>query len=207
MDLFAYFSICALSFSRHVIGIAITPYQTYRVLVDRGRWGELVYIGGITAAYFALASLVKTASFRPFLLTKQFLVLTSGAIAGYLLVVGFIGFFSMILRRGKTLEGIAVAWGYTMIPTVLWFFATSLLYVILPPPRTESFAGVLFSLFYLTMSVVLLFWKIELYYLTLRFGLRLDLLRIIALTIVFLPVVFGYSMAMYALGIFRVPFL
>jgi len=207
MDLFAYFSICALSFSRHVIGIAITPYQTYRVLVDRGRWGELVYIGGITAAYFALASLVKTASFRPFLLTKQFVVLTSGAIAGYLLVVGFIGFFSMILHRGKALEGIAVAWGYTMIPTVLWFFATSLLYVILPPPRTESFAGVLFSLLYLTMSVVLLFWKIELYYLTLRFGLRLDLLRIIALTIVFLPVVFGYSMAMYALGIFRVPFL
>lgn len=84
---------------------------------------------------------------------------------------------------------------------------TSFLYVLLPPPRTESVLGIGFSFLYLTMSAILFFWKIELYYLTLRFGLKLDLFRIIAVTSVILPILIGYSFIMYRLGILRVPFL
>jgi len=207
MDLIAYLSLSGIAFSRHVVGIILKPYQTYRAVAERGKWGELFYILIVILVYFAMSSIVKTASFRPFLLTKQFITLSAGALAGYLFIVGIMGGIGKLWKKGKSAEGLAVAWGYTIIPTALWFFTTSLLYVILPPPRTESFLGVAFSLVYLVISAVLLFWKAELYYLTLRFGLQLDLSKIIGVTTLLIPVLVVYSLFMYKLGIFRVPFL
>jgi hypothetical protein len=105
------------------------------------------------------------------------------------------------------LSTLAVLWGYTLLPTTFWFLATSLLYLILPPPRTDSAAGVAFSIVYLVFSSMLLAWKVTLGYLTLRFGLKLDLARICGV-IVAAAVVWGlYSLFMYRLGIFRIPFL
>ncbi|MCX8009237.1 MAG: hypothetical protein N3A54_06105 [Patescibacteria group bacterium] len=202
-----YFSLCGILFSKRLVGIIHAPYQTYRSVIEKGRIGELFYIFAICAVYFALASLVKVASFSPLLLTKQFIVLVSGAFWGYCLTVILISIVTFLYNRKGSIRGIAVAWGYTLIPTVSWFFLTSLLYILFPPPRSQSFYGVLLSLVYLTLSAVLFFWKIELYYLTLRFGLRTDLIRIVLTTIFILPVLVLYSFCMYKLGIFRVPFL
>ncbi|MEK7119653.1 MAG: hypothetical protein AAB889_04005, partial [Patescibacteria group bacterium] len=138
---------------------------------------------------------------------RQFVVLAAGAGATYLGAVGMIWVIGKKLGGKGTLAGVMVGWGYTLVPTLVWFFATSLLYVVLPPPRTTSAAGIVFSIVYLIFSATLFWWKLILAYLTLRFGLRLDLQRIAIVALAAVPVVAVYSVGMYWLGIFRVPFL
>ncbi|MEK7587509.1 MAG: YIP1 family protein [Patescibacteria group bacterium] len=196
-----------IAFVQNIVGIVFRPYETYRRLVARRSLWELVYLGAFLAGYFALASVVKTSAFRPFLLTRQFVVLAAGAGATYLGAVGMIWVIGKKLGGKGTLAGVMVGWGYTLVPTLVWFFATSLLYVVLPPPRTTSAAGIVFSIVYLIFSATLFWWKLILAYLTLRFGLRLDLQRIAIVALAAVPVVAVYSVGMYWLGIFRVPFL
>ena len=196
-----------LTFARHVTGIIVRPYETYRKIVDRGSFGELLYIGLLLVLYFALASVVKTAAFRPFLLTKQFVHLSLGAGFSFFVIVATLWLVGTLMGGKGSPKGLLVAWAYTLVPTVLWFFSTSVLYVFLPPPRTTSFAGIAFSVLFLGFSTTLLFWKVMLAYLTLRFSLHMDLLRIIGMTIVVGPFLAVYSYVMYRLGIFRVPFL
>ncbi|KKU80760.1 hypothetical protein A2875_04890 [Candidatus Gottesmanbacteria bacterium RIFCSPHIGHO2_01_FULL_46_14] len=196
-----------ISFGRNIIGIVFRPYESYRRIADHGSLIELIYIGFVLAFYFGLASLVHTSQFRPFLLTKEFVLLAGGAFFTYILVVGLVWNIGVLAGGKGTLRAVLLGWGYTLIPTVFWFLVTSLLYVILPPPRTTSVAGVSFSVLFLVFSTVLFFWKVILAYLTMRFGLRLDLGRIVIVTLITVPILVFYSMLMYRWGIFRVPFL
>lgn len=196
-----------IAFVRNIVGIILRPYETYRKIVAKHTLWELGYLAVCLAGYFSLSSVVKTAAFRPFLLTRQFVVLAASAGATYIGAIGMIWTIGKKLGGKGTLGGVAVAWGYTLIPTLVWFLITSLLYVFLPPPRTTSTAGVFFSIVYLIFSATLFWWKLILAYLTLRFGLRLDLQRILLVALVAAPVVVLYSIGMYWLGIFRVPFL
>ncbi len=195
-----------ISFGRTLVGIATRPYETYRRIVDRGKPGELLYIALLLSVYFALVAGVRTAAFRPFLLTKQFIVLGSAALATYILVVSLLWSVGNWVGGRGSLVGLMLAWAYTLVPTICWFFATSILYVFFPPPRTASIQGMAFSILYLVFTVTLFFWKGMLGYLTLRFGLRLDLGKILLVTAVCVPIVTLYSVWMYRMGIFRVPF-
>ncbi len=199
--------IAGVSFGRNALGLVTRPYETYRRIVDRGSTWELVYIAVLAMAYFALASLVKVASFRPFLLTRQFVVLGAAALATHALVIAAVWLVGRRVGGTGTLAGITRGWGYTVLPTVCWFFMTSLLYVLLPPPRTTSVAGVAFSVLFLIVSATLFFWKLTLGYLTLRFGLKLDLVRILVVVGFVGPIMGVWSWGMYRLGIFRVPFI
>ncbi len=196
-----------IAFGRNMIGIITRPYETYRRIVDGGTLWELTYIGVLLACYFALASLVKTAAFRPFLLTRQFMVLGAAAGITYIGILGLLRIIGLRLGGRGTLRGLAVAWGYTLIPTLAWFLTTSILYVLIPPPRTTSMAGVVFSGLYLVFSATIFFWKLTLAYLTLRFGLKLDLKKILIVAGIMIPLLGVYSVGMYRMGIFRIPFL
>ncbi len=207
MDALTAFIISGVAFGRTAIGLVLRPYETYRRIIDRGRTGELTVIAALLCLYFALASVVKVATFRPFLLTRQFVILCLAAAVGWGVVVITIWSAGWIFKAKVRLETIAIAWGYTLLPTVAWFFVTSLLYVILPPPRTTSAIGVTFSVFFLVFSVTLLWWKAMLSYLTIRFALKLNLPRIVAVYVVIVPVLAAYSVLMYRWGIFKVPFL
>lgn len=197
----------AIAFSRNAVGVAVKPYETYRRIAAKGTLYELVYLALSLALYFAAASWVKTASFRPFLLTHQFVVLALAATGGYLLSVGVFLFVGQLLGGSKRVAPLFLTWGYTLLPTVVWFWVTSFLYVILPPPRTESPAGIIFSIVYLVFSTMMLAWKLTLGYLSLRFGLKLDLARILVVGAAALAAWGAYSTWMYQAGIFRVPFL
>ncbi|MBP9814570.1 hypothetical protein KBC80_05300 [Candidatus Woesebacteria bacterium] len=196
-----------IAFGRNIIGITTRPYETYRRIVDHGSLWELVYIGLVLAVYFALASLVKTAAFRPFLLTQQFVLLYSAALLGFLVTVLALWLIGTIVGGVGKSTSLALGWAYTLIPTVTWFLATSLLYVVLPPPRTTSVLGISFSIVFLLFSAMLFWWKLTLAYLTLRFGMRLDLGKIIIVAALSLIIVGLYSRFMYTLGIFTVPFI
>lgn len=194
-------------FLRTVVGLAIRPYETVRSTVERANVGELFYIAATLAVYFSLASVVKVAAFRPFLLTRQFIVLAAASAATYLCAVGLFWIAGKLVGAQGRFRGFMLAWGYSLIPTVIWFLATSLLYVILPPPRTTSPQGVLFSILFLVFSIALFFWKVTIGYLALRFGLRLDLGKILIVAGLSLPVLVLWSVGLYRLGIFRIPFI
>lgn len=199
--------VALVAFSKNIVGMVTRPYEAYRRIADHGSLWELLYIGLVLSFYFAIASVVKTAAFRPFLLTRQFVLLAGASALTYLTVVFLLWEIGKLVGGKGTLRAVLLGWGYTLVPTTLWFLMTSLLYVLLPPPRTNSPAGTLFSVLFLLFSTALFFWKFMLAYLTLRFGLRLDLGRIAIVTLICLPLLIAYSMLMYRWGIFRVPFL
>ena len=207
MDVGTQLIVGGVNFGQNVVGIVTRPYETYRRIVERGSLWELGFIGSFLAGYFAIASMVKTAAFRPYLLTREFVVLGAAVGVTYLGMVGVIWVIGKRLGGVGTLRGVAVAWGYTLVPTLVWFLTTSLLYLLLPPPRTTSFGGVLFSGLYLVFSATLFFWKLTLAHLTLRFGLKLDLPKILIVAAILVPLVGLYSIGMYRMGIFRIPFL
>lgn len=207
MDLTTNLLVGGVSFGRNIVGIITRPYESYRRIVERGNLWELFFVGLTLAAYFALASLVKTPVFRPFLLTKEFVTLGMGAGLGYLLAVGTLWVATRLAGGQGSLGKLALAWGYTLIPTTVWFFVTSLLYLVLPPPRTTSLLGITFSVAFLVFSATLFWWKLTLAYLSLRFAMKLDFLHILVVAGAALPVLTLYGIWMYRLGIFRVPFL
>lgn len=207
MDFIGVLAVDAVAFGRTVTGLITRPYETYRRIIKHGKAGELVFVAAAMVLYFSLASLVKIASFRPFLLTQQFALLFWAATSGVLLSVGCIYVASKLLRVKTAFVTILLAWSYTLIPTILWFLTTSLLYLILPPPRTTSVLGVMFSLLFLIFSATLLWWKVTLCYLTLRFSLKLDLVKSVVVALLCAPVLAWWTIYMYRWGVFKVPFL
>lgn len=196
-----------VSFVWSACGIFARPYETYRRIVNRGSLLEYLFIGAVVLCYLVLVAVVKTSVFRPYLLTKQFILLLSGAMFGVLLSSTLLWFVGRRVGGRGSLEGVVLGWGYGLIPTVLWFFLTSVLYVLLPPPRTTRFLGVLFSVIYLSLSGVLFFYKAMCVYLTLRFGMKMDMAKIFVTLGISLPVLFLYSVLMYQLNIYKIPFL
>jgi hypothetical protein len=195
------------SFIRTCIGIVTRPYETYRRIYKEGSLGELVPIGMLLSLYFAVNALVKAPAFRPFVLTRHFIKTSiSVTIAAV--------FMSFLLWKVGTWFGgkgeyrrFILGWAYTLIPTLCWFIFTSVLYVLIPPPRSTNPTGIALSVVFLTLSSVLFFWKIILSYLSLRFGLKLDLIRILGILLVCAPMIGVFSVGMYRLGIFKVPFI
>jgi len=207
MDLAASILVGWISFGRNFLGTITRPYEAYRRIVERGTLWELVPIGVFLAAYFALASIVKTAAFRPFLLTKQFVALGVGASSGFLLAVSVLWIVGRLVGGEGKLGKLGVAWAYTLLPTTVWFLVTSILYVLVPPPRTTSALGVTFSIVFLVFSATIFWWKATLAYLALRFSLKLDLARILVVVFMSAPVLAFWSWLMYRWNIFTVPFL
>lgn len=195
-------------FARNSFGCLNHPYVTYRSLsLEKTKQGQTVYIFILTLAYFAFASLLRTGLRNPYLLTFKFNSLVMGGLIGFLGTIFLFYILGKIFFGKKKLKTLFILWSYSLLPTIIWFFVTSLMYLILPPPRTLSIWGKMYSLVFVAFSLAVLLWKIILYYLTLRFGLRLDLFKIIIVSAFFTLFLFGYSLLMYKYGIFRIPFI
>lgn len=207
MDTLSALIMYAIAFGRTTVGIMTRPYETYRRIVSHGKRGELIFVAALLGVYFALASVVRVAAFRPFLLTQEFMALFAGAISGALVSTLGIMAAGRLLRVAVSFDRVLIAWSYTLIPTAVWFLSTSFLYVLLPPPRTTSALGILFSLLFLAFSATLLWWKVTLSYLTLRFALKLDLGKSIVVAVLCAPILATWAIIMYKTGIFKVPFL
>jgi len=194
-------------FSKSVWGIMSKPYITCRDIARRSDVLEMVPIALLSFGYFALASVVRVKHFRPFILTSHFLKLTSWAIVTFFVSIFFLWAAARIVGGSGKIKTLAVGWSYTLVPSVFWFLSTSILYLILPPPRTQAWQGILFSLVFLIFSSAILYWKIMLGYLTLRFSMHLDLLKIVFVATIFLPFFGIYSFFLYKIGVFRIPFI
>jgi hypothetical protein len=194
-------------FLKNIINLINKPYATYRKLAIEGNIFNLILIFIFIALYFFLVSPIKTHSLHPFIITLKTYRLFTVTFFSYVMVCIFLYVLGKLMSHQVSFKSIAICWGFSLVPTLFWFFATSFFYVFLPPPRQATFLGHLFSVVFVAFSIALLFWKAILYYLTLRFALRFDLLKILGVSLIFVPALFAYSVWLYFLGIFKVPFL
>lgn len=195
-------------FMKISIGCLNNPYVTYRELekkTEANRSAVLIWF--LATFYLLFASLIRNGLHNPYLLTWQFNKLITATVIGSAGIIFLIYLLGTRLGGKGNLIALYRLWSFTLLPTIIWFFLTSLFFLLLPPPRTLSLWGKLFSLVFISLSIALLYWKIILYYLTLRFGLKLDLWKISQITSVVVPVVVIYSLLTYNLGIFRIPFI
>lgn len=196
-------------FLRLTIGTIQTPYETYRSIALKPDSRHIVFIASFVSLYLVSATLVRGGlRTSPLFLTASVVKVSLGVVMSYSFVVVTISLLRVAFGGIKGEIGqLMVLWAYTLIPTVCWFLAMSVFYYLLPPPRTPSVFGQIASAFFIGLSLAILFWKMILYYLTLRFGLRLDMQRIVAASFIFFPMISFFALVMYVAGIFRVPFL
>lgn len=203
-----------VDFFRLAVGTIQTPYQTYRSIAIGPNLRHVIYIALFVFLYLTSATLIRGGlRASPLFLTASFMKAANGVIISYAFSVVVIFFLGTWLTKAKQenavvrLQRLGVLWSFSLIPTVFWFLTMSVFYYLLPPPRTTALLGQVASAFFIAMSIAILVWKIILYYLTLRFGLRFDMKQIAMASIFFFPLCGIYSLVMYELGIFRIPFL
>ena len=182
-------------FFRRSIGLIFTPYATMRKISIEGTRTELVWILFLSFVYFLITNTVRD--------------WTNGFMGAVGLYIWSVVFFSVLPSSGSVIEKIGrmiKTWSYTLIPTLLWFYATFLFYFLIPPPRTISLLGKSFSVVYIAFSVSLLTWKLILVYLSIRFSLRAHLYRVIYYILIYLAVSIPLWFFLYNRGISRIPF-
>lgn len=197
----------AILFVRNAYNCFNSPYMTYRKLSQERIFGQTVFIILLVFFYFLFISVVRNGLSNPFLLTVKFNSLILSATVGFLGVIVLLFILGRLFGGKGRIGGVYNLWAFSLLPTLVWFFITSLLYLTLPPPRTLSFWGKFYSVVFAAFSLSVFIWKGILYYLTLRFALKLDLWRILLVTTVLLPILAVFSVGMYRIGIFRIPFI
>lgn len=195
-------------FSRNLVGCINSPYVTYRRLsLEKKDLGQTIFIPFLVILYFIFATTIRSGIRNPYLLSMKFNTLLFVSAIGFASMVGLFYFLGNLFGGKASLRQIYLLWIYSLLPTVIWFFATSFLYLLFPPPRTLSILGKFYSVVFVSFSIAVLLWKIILYYLTLRFSFKIDLWKIIQISLVIAPFIGIYSSVLYRLGISKVPFL
>jgi len=180
--------------------LIITPYKTMRKISMDEDLFQVLIILSMVFIYFLMAAYVKEPivsgiiSFSIFLGNFSFTIL-------------FFYLLNFIFLKDTRLRSILISFTYSLLPTLIWFTVNFLIYLILPPPRTISLLGQMFSLVFITFSLALFFWKLILVYLALRFSLRQNFYRVAYLTLLYLVYLLPFTFLMYQLNIFRVPFI
>lgn len=195
---------------RNFFRLIFYPYITMRKISQEKDWFQPLTIFFFAYLYFIFANIVRKKTLHPFIISSSSFVAFVFFLLTFFLTLSFFYLIGKSFSRNKTRSAfipLIFTFSYSLFPTLIWFFTTSFLYFLLPPPRTFSILGKSFSLFFTTFSLILFFWKTILFYLSLRFSLRLNFYRIIYLTLIFLLWFWPYSVVMYKLKIFRIPFI
>lgn len=195
-------------FVRNSIGCFNNPYVTYRRLIqEKTAVMQTVFIFMIAFLYFLFVSMIRTGIHHPLILTLRLNVLLINSLIGFIGMILLIYISGRLTKTQWKIRSIFILWSYTLIPTLVWFIATSILFLLFPPPRTLTIWGKIYSIVFIAFSMGLLYWKLILYYLTLRFSLKTDLLKIGKISFIIFPLVVVYALVSYQLKIFRIPFI
>lgn len=176
---------------RRSILLILTPYKTMRKISTETDYLQLFWIGLFTALYFFIAGFTKILTF---------LIMFLGTIAlMYAVGRGW--------KKAVKVSEIVFAFSYSMLPTAIWFYLSLLLFYLLPPPRTSSLQGKIFSALYVSFSLSLLFWKLILTYLAVRFSLKLGFYSSIFVLALYVLCMLTISYFAFVLGLSKVPFI
>lgn len=187
---------------QRIILLAISPYKTMRKISEETDYTQIFIIFFGIFAYFFFAN-----KFRPYDYEPGVLFLLTIFHYGATVLFFYMAANIMQKEREFTFQSFLFTFAYALIPTIIWFSINSWLYMIVPPPRTFSFTGKSFSLLFIAFSVAMLAWKIILEYLAIRFSTRFSFYSIVYSILFYLVAVIPYSLFMYSLRFFRIPFL
>ncbi len=187
---------------QRTILLAISPYKTMRSISEETDYLQIVIIFGIILVYFFSAN-----TFRPYDYEPGILFLLT--IFHYGATVFFFYMATNIMQKTRefTFQSFLFTFAYALIPTIIWFSINSWLYMLVPPPRTFSLLGTSFSIVFVAFSIAMLAWKIILEYLAIRFSTKFSFFSIVYTILFYLVAVIPYSLFMYSLRFFRIPFL
>ena len=185
---------------RNCVLLIFSPYRTMRKISEEKDYGQVFIIFLTIFLYFKFAYFLRD---KPYPATLTFLVF----ILHISLTAAFFYFLSKVSINKNKFSSFIFTMSYSLLPTLIWFASNSLLYVFIPPPRSISILGKGFSIFFISYSISLLAWKIILMYLALRFSTKLGFYRIVYMMLLFLLWFLPYSILLYHLRIFRIPFI
>lgn len=180
--------------------LILTPYKTMRRISSEKDYTQIFIIFFFVFAYFQLANKAKQLFFPAILPPTLFLIHFS-------ITIIFLYTVSQIINSSANLRSFVFTLSYSLFPTLIWFTTNSLLYRLLPPPRTISLLGKAFSVAFISFSISLLVWKLILFYLAIRFSSKLNFYNIIYTIILYLCLLIPYSLLLYHFQIFRIPFI
>lgn len=176
---------------RRSIQLVFTPYKTMRRISIEKDYLQLFWIGFFIVLYFLIIGFAKILTF---------LVLFLGTVAAmYAVGRGW--------KKVVNISNILFSFGYGLLPTTIWFYLSLALFYLLPPPRTASLQGKIFSVLYVSFSLSLLLWKLILTYLAIRFSLKLGFYSTMFTLILYIVCIFALSYFGFTLGLSRVPFI
>ena len=188
---------------RNFFFLIFYPYKTMRkISLEKDYW-QILIIFFLVFLYFKLSYFLKDKPYPASFTFFTFLV-------NFFLTAGFFYFLSKFIKKKDSVtsfKSLLFSLSYSLFPTLIWFESVSLLYLILPPPRTTSILGISFSIFFIAYSLSLLFWKLILVFLAIRFSLRLSFYQILYLWFLYLLWFIPYSILLYQAKLFRLPFI
>jgi len=186
---------------KRIVSLAWYPYKTMRSISEDTDIMQVILIWSGVLLYFLWANRLRQYEYEPFILY----LMTVFHVAS---TVFFFFFFAAVVHKKEvTVRSFILTFSYSLIPTLMWFTVNSFLYALLPPPRTISLLGKAFSILYISFSVGMLLWKIILQYLAIRFSTKLDFYRIMFGFLFYLVMMIPYSLFLYSVKFFRIPFL
>ncbi len=184
---------------RNFIFLIFSPYKTIRKISKEDDSYQIGIIFLLIFIYFKFIYYLRS---DPHPATFVFIVF----LINFLLTTGF---FYLVSKNTEKVNfrSFVFTFSYSLFPTLIWFISNSILYVLLPPPRTLSLLGKGFSIFFIAYSISLLVWKLILFYLSIRFSTKTNFYRIIYWMILFFVWFIPYSIFLYHFKIFRIPFI
>lgn len=176
---------------RRSILLILTPYRTMRKISLETDKLQIFWIAFFVVTYFLTVGLVKILTF---------IVLFVSTIL-FMLAVG------LSLKKKIKISSMLLTFSYGLLPTTIWFYMSLVLLYLLPPPRTQSIQGKVFSVLYVSFSLSLLLWKIILSYLAIRFSLKLGFYSTMIALIFYIGFIAILSYFGLTLGLSKVPFI
>lgn len=128
-------------------------------------------------------------------------------IVNFALTLGFFYYVGKLFSKKTSFSSLLMTISYSLFPTLIWFSTTALLALLLPPPRTPSLMGKSFSVLYVAFSLALLWWKIMLVYLAVRFSLKLQFYRVSYTLLLYTICLLSLTYIAYVMGYSKVPFI
>lgn len=185
---------------RRFVFLLILPYRTMRQISQEKDPWPIFVIFIFAFIYFKFIYFIRYPFYPATLIFFIFLV-------NFSLTSGFFYFLARFYNPKIKFVSVALLFAYSLLPTFIWFYSTSLIYFVLPPPRSWSLTGQIFSIFYLAYSFSLLFWKIILVYLAIRFSSRANFYQICYQLLLYLIWFIPLAIFFYQFRFFRIPFI
>jgi len=188
---------------RNFILLIISPYKTMRKISLEKDLYQPALIIGLIFIYFKFIYYLRDRIYPATLIYLIFVI-------NFFLTISFFYLLSKLFNKNKKeikFYSFVFTFIYSMLPTLIWFLSTSILYIFLPPPRTFSLMGKGFSIFFIAYSLSLLIWKFILVYLAVRFSSKQNFFKVLTMIIYYLIWFIPYSIFLYQFKLFRVPFI